>query len=181
MKLTFITGNAGKAKYLADYFHIPVDHVELDLSEIQSLNLEAIVREKATKAYEVIKKPVLVEDVSLSCKGIGGLPGPFVKWFIEAVKPEGICRFLDGHDRSATATVSYALHDGKEITVFTGSVKGTIAEHPRGANGFGWDPIFIPEDKSKTFAEMSPDEKHATSMRKEALEKLSAHLHARAN
>src|SRR3989344_3997962 len=124
-KIFFVTGNAGKAKYLADYFHIPVDHVKLDLPEIQSFNLRAIVTDKAAKAHLLIKQaviaqPVLVEDVSLSCEGLGGLPGPFVKWFLEAVGREGICRLLDGKDRSAVATVAYCLSDGQESPpVFT--------------------------------------------------------------
>ncbi|MEK7554625.1 MAG: non-canonical purine NTP pyrophosphatase [Patescibacteria group bacterium] len=171
-RITFITGNAGKAKYLADFFHMPVDHVALDLPEIQSLDLETIVRDKAARAYEAVEKSVLVEDVSLSCEGFGGLPGPLIKWFLEAVGREGICRFLDGRDRSAVARVCYAFADDNGIQIFTGSVSGTIVDVPRGESGFGWDPIFVPKGATKTFAEMTPDEKHATSMRREALEKM---------
>ncbi len=172
MKLTFVTGNANKAKYLADYFHMPVDHVALDLPEIQSLDLEEIVRDKAAKAYAAVEKPVLVEDVSLACAGLGGLPGPFVKWFLEAVKREGICRLLDGRSRSAVASVAYGFADGAEVKIFTGSVSGTVSDVPRGESGFGWDPIFIPDGHTKTFAEMTPNEKHETAMRREALEKM---------
>ena len=171
-RITFITGNAGKAKYLADYFHIPVDHIELDLLEIQSLDLDSVVRDKALRAYEHVRRRALVEDVSLECKGLNGLPGPLIKWFIEALGREGICRLLDGKDRSAIATVAYGIADGSGVRIFKGSVSGKIAEHPRGESGFGWDPIFIPDGHAKTFGEMSSDEKHATSMRREALESM---------
>ena len=64
MQLYFITSNPGKAKYLADYFELPVRHIKLDLPEIQSLNLEEVVRDKAARAFSQVKQPVLVEDVS---------------------------------------------------------------------------------------------------------------------
>src|SRR3989344_5414775 len=97
-KLTFITGNAGKAKYLADYFHLPVDHVKLDLHEIQSLDLKEVVEDKARRAFEIVKSPVLVEDVSLIFNGLKKLPGPLIKWFLETLENDGLCKLLNGID-----------------------------------------------------------------------------------
>ena len=78
---------------------------------------------------------------------------------------------------SARAEVMYGYCDGGEVKVFHGSVEGTIARDPRGATNFGWDPIFIPKGHTeKTWAEMTGDEKHATSMRRLALEKLGKYL-----
>jgi non-canonical purine NTP pyrophosphatase (RdgB/HAM1 family) len=176
-KLTFITGNAGKAKYLADYFHLPVDHVKLDLKEIQSLDLKEVVEDKARRAYEIVKSPVLVEDVSLVFNGLKSLPGPLIKWFLDTLGNEGLCRLLDGYeDRSAFAEVQFALCDENGVHTFSGSIEGSVAEAPRGEMGFGWDPVFIPKGYDKTWAEMTDDEKHETSMRKIALEKLSEFL-----
>lgn len=175
--LTFITGNAGKAKYLSDYFHLPVDHVKLDLHEIQSLNLKKIVEDKAKRAYEITKSPTLVEDVSLTFLALKALPGPLIKWFLETLGNEGLCRLLDNFDnRNAFAEVEFAICDGAGVHTFSGSINGTISKSPRGEMGFGWDPIFIPKGYSKTWAEMTDDEKRATSMRKIALEKMSAFL-----
>ncbi len=176
-KLTFITGNAGKAKYLSDYFHFPVEHIKLDLKEIQSLDLTEVVDDKARRAYEIVKNPVLVEDVSLVFNGLKSLPGPLIKWFLDTLGNEGLCRLLDGlKDRSAFAEVQFAICDERGVHTFSGSMEGTIAQAPRGEVGFGWDPIFIPAGYEKTWAEMTNDEKHATSMRKIALEKLAAFL-----
>lgn len=176
-KLTFITGNAAKAKYLSDYFHLPVEHVKLDLHEIQSLDLKEVVEDKARRAYEIVKSPVLVEDVSLVLNDLKKLPGPLIKWFFETLGNDGLCRLLDGSsDRSALAEVEYAICDENGVHTFRGSVEGTIAGEPRGETNFGWDPIFIPKGHSKTWAEMTGDEKHETSMRKIALEKVSAFL-----
>lgn len=176
-KLTFITGNAGKAKYLSDYFHLPVDHVRLDLNEIQSLDLKEVVEDKARRAYEEIKTPVLVEDVSLSFSALKGLPGPLIKWFLQALGNEGLCHVLDRfYDRSALAEVEFAICDETGVHTFRGAMEGVIAASPRGEMGFGWDPIFIPMGYDETWAEMSDDEKHATSMRKIALAKMSKYI-----
>lgn len=176
-KLTFITGNAGKAKYLSDYFHLPVDHVKLDLHEIQSLDLKEVVEDKARRAYEIVHSPVLVEDVSLTFTALKSLPGPLIKWFLETLENEGLCRLLDKfEDRSALAEVEFAICDDTGVHTFRGAMEGAISDSPRGEMGFGWDPIFIPKGHEKTWAEMSDDEKHETSMRKIALEKMSDFL-----
>ncbi|MFA6383501.1 MAG: non-canonical purine NTP pyrophosphatase, partial [Parcubacteria group bacterium] len=82
-KITFITGNQSKADYLANYLGLPIDHVKIDLDEIQSLDLKEIVTHKVRQAYQKVKKPVIVEDVSLEFKALGGLPGPFIRFFVE--------------------------------------------------------------------------------------------------
>lgn len=176
-KLTLITGNPSKAKYLADYFHIPVAHKKIDLPELQSLDLREIVEDKARRAYEVLGTPVLVEDVSLTFHALKRLPGPLIKWFLETLENDGMCKMLDGYDdRSASAEVMYGLCDGGAVIIFHGSIDGHIATEPRGETNFGWDPIFIPNGYSKTWAQMSGDEKHLTSMRKPALEVLATYL-----
>ena len=176
-KLTFITGNAGKAKYLSDYFHLPVEHIKLDLHEIQSLNLREVVEDKARRAYEIVKSPVLVEDVSLVFRGLKKLPGPLIKWFLDTLGNVGLCKLLDTfEDRSAFAEVEFAICDGSEVHIFSGSMEGSIASNPTGKMGFGWDPIFIPRGYDKTWAEMTDSEKHSTSMRKIALEKMAKFL-----
>ncbi len=173
-KLTFITGNAGKAKYLSDYFHLPVEHMKLDLKEIQSVNLKEIIEEKARSAYEIVKSPVLVEDVALTFKALKALPGPLIKWFLETLGNDGLCRLLDGFDnRDALAEVEFAICDESGVHTFSGSMEGSISVAPRGKMGFGWDPVFIPKGYKKTWAEMDDGEKHDTSMRKIALEKMS--------
>ncbi len=83
--LTFITGNAAKATYLQNFFHMPVEHVKLDLKEIQSLDTKEVAEDKARRAYEILQKPVLVEDGSLVFVGMQPLPGPFIKWFYETL------------------------------------------------------------------------------------------------
>lgn len=176
-QLTFITGNPGKAKYLGDYFHLPVNHQKLDLPEIQSLDLREVVEDKAQRAFAMTKTPILVEDVSLIFKGMKRLPGPLIKWFLESLGNDGLCILVDGlQSRDALAEVLFAYCDNDGVKIFGGERRGSIAKKPKGNAGFGWDPIFIPQGHTKTWAEMNNDEKHETSMRKIALEKLKEFL-----
>jgi len=176
-ELTFITGNENKAKYIADYFHIPVRHKKLDLPEIQSLSPREIVEDKARRAFREIGTPVLVEDVSLVFNALGGLPGPFIKWFESSLGYDGMCRLLNGYeDRSAAATVTYGLCDGKGVHIFEGRMNGHISLAPKGEETFGWDVIFIHEGEEKTRSELSREEWSKKSMRTEALQKLGEFL-----
>jgi inosine triphosphate pyrophosphatase len=176
MKLTFITGNVGKAEEMSRYLGMSIDHEKLDLDEIQSLDLEEIVKDKVTRAYEMVKKPVIVEDVSFVFHAYNKLPGPLIKWFLKELGNEGLCNLLHGKDRKCVATVCYGLHDGKEIRLFSGSMEGTVAMSPKGDNSFGWSSVFIPDGYDKTYAEMTNEEQSSISMRNRALKKLREYL-----
>ncbi len=174
---TLITGNQHKADQLAQWLGVPVTHEKVDLDEIQSLDPQAIVKHKARQAFEIVQKPVLVEDVALTIDALGSLPGPFVKWFIEAIGTDGICRLaakLD--DQSATAAILYGYYDGKTFSYFSGEVRGSVAPETRGNGGFGFDPCFIPEGQTQTRAELDEATYEATSPRARAIAKLKLFL-----
>src|SRR5690242_16502645 len=131
LRPVFITGNQHKADYLARWLGMPLEHQKVDLDEIQSLDLRKVVEDKARRAYEVVQKPVLVEDVSLSFDTLGRLPGTFIKWYIHELGNEKICRLLDCQpNRHATASICYCLYDGQTAHFFDASMHGTIADHP---------------------------------------------------
>jgi non-canonical purine NTP pyrophosphatase (RdgB/HAM1 family) len=176
MKITFITGNIGKVNEVSRYLGIAVEHQKLDLEEIQSLDLEEVVKDKAARAFEKVGGPVLVEDVSFVFHALGKLPGPFIKWFLSQLKNEGLCKLVDGKDRGCTATVCYGYHDGKTIHLFSGSMTGSVVSSPRGNNSFGWAPIFMPDGYDKTYAELSDKEQAPIAMRNIALAKLREFL-----
>src|SRR5216684_4746805 len=145
-KLTFITSNPSKAEQLGIHLNFPVAHLKLELPEIQSLDLVKATQYKATQAFKLVNKPVLVEDTSLVFNSLGKLPGPFIKWFYEELGNEGICSLISKYpDKSASAQVAFGLQDDNGTKIFTGTIKGSIADKPRGQAGFSWDPIFIPE------------------------------------
>ena len=170
----FVTGNSNKVREAGEILNIPLEQVEVKgLFEMQTQNLDELVRHKCQQAYQALKSPVLVEDSGLKFNAWNGLPGTLVKWFETTVGCEGMLKMLQNFDdRSATAVCCIAIHDGKEIQVVSGEVIGTIASKIRGNKGFGWDVFFVPEGYKKTFAEMESEEKNAISHRKIALEKL---------
>ncbi len=177
MQLTFITGNIGKVKELESILAIPIAHVKIDLDEIQSLDLNAVVQHKAQEAYKLLQKPVLIEDTALVFEAMNKLPGPLIKWFLKEVGNEGLCAMLNQFSsRNATAISTFGYYDGSTFKTFEGRINGQIADSARGANGFGWDAIFIPEGTTKTRAEMNVKEQEKYSMRKLALKKLEGYL-----
>ena len=177
---TFITSNFFKSKQLSWHLGIELDHVAFDAPEIQSLSLAEVVEYKAKSAFKVVDGPVLVEDTSLVFHAIGQLPGPLIKWFFKELGNQGLCRLLDNYnDRSATATVLFGYYDGQKLVTFSGESTGSIAKSPKGKEGFGWDPIFIPKGHDKTWGEMSKKEQAETSIRRIALKKLEKYLHSK--
>ncbi len=170
--LIFITGNQRKADYLSKYLGHTIEHVKIDLDEIQSLDLKEVVRHKTLQAYEKVGRPVLVEDVSLEFKALGRLPGTLIRWFIDEMSFENVCSLLNGKDRSATARCVFGYFDGKEEKYFEGSMNGKIAEKPAGSGGYGWDPIFIPEGYNVTRAELSEEDDRVTYLKIKPLSKL---------
>lgn len=178
--VTFITGNQNKADYLSKYLGHPVDHVKLNLDEIQSTDLNEIVEHKVKQAYNLIKKPVIVEDVSLEFVSLGGLPGPFIKFFVEKVSFEVICSMIgNGLSRKATARCVFGYFDGQELKLFEGHLDGKIANKPSGNNGYGWDKIFIPQGYNVTRASLNEDDDQKTYLKIKPFAKLKSYLESR--
>jgi XTP/dITP diphosphohydrolase len=175
MEIYFATGNKNKVKEFEEILKIPLKSVNLELPEPQTLNPKEVVAFKAKRAFEIIKKPVIVEDTGLHFKVWNGLPGALIKVFSRALGYKKLCELL-GKERRAKAQTVIGYFDGKEYRTFFGELKGKIALSPKGSNNFGWDVIFVPENSSKTLAEMTPEEKNKISMRKKAIDKLKKFL-----
>lgn len=132
---------------------------------------------KCKEAAKIVKGPVIVEDTCLCFNALGGLPGPYVKWFLEKLGPEGLHKLLLGwEDKSAFAvcTIGYcAGGENDKVMLFQGKTPGKIVE-PRGSRDFGWDPCFVPDGYDVTYAEMPKSEKNKISHRTRAIEKLKS-------
>lgn len=154
-----------------------IEGVELNVHEIQSLEVEEVAKFKAREAYRRLKKPLIVEDSGLYISAWKGFPGAFIKWINEHVGLEGLCRQLDYcKDRSAHAKTCICLCDGKEERLFIGIAHGSIAGHPRGSGGHGYDPVFVPEGMNKTFAEMEDEDRYKFSPRGKAFLELKKYI-----
>jgi non-canonical purine NTP pyrophosphatase (RdgB/HAM1 family) len=174
-KLTFITSHPKKAEEISWHLTVPVVHKKLDLPEIQSLDPHEVVTVKAKEAYRQLQRPVLVEDFSIRFEALGRLPGPFIKWFLSDLQPEGLCVLLTTN-RVAYVQTCFAVCDKDGVHIFDGIMKGTIPQKPRGTDAFGTDTIFVPEGWQKTWGEMSKEEQIASSVRRMGLQKLEEYL-----
>ncbi len=180
-QLVFVTSNLNKLREAEAVLGLALEHRALDLEEIQSLDLEEVVRRKAAVAFRRLGRPVLVEDTALELGGLSGFPGPLVRWLLLSVGPEGICRLARCFDdASATARCIACTSDGREEVLGVGAVRGRIVARPRGRSGFGWDPTFAPEGSGgRTYGEMEEAEKNAVSHRRRAFEALAEALRRR--
>lgn len=180
--IVFVTGNAKKLEeviaVLGDNFPRELVNRKIDLPEYQG-DADEICRAKCRAASELVKGPVIIEDTCLCYNAMKGLPGPYIKWFLDKLEPEGLHKMLDGwDDKSAEAVCTFAYSSGnpdEPIILFEGRTSGTIVS-PKGPRNFGWDPIFLPDGYTKTFAELPTDVKNQISHRHKALEKLKQYF-----
>ncbi|XP_020283174.1 inosine triphosphate pyrophosphatase [Pseudomyrmex gracilis] len=171
--IVFVTGNAKKLEefiaILGKNFPRQITSNKIDLPEYQG-EIDDICRDKCRAAAKLVKGPVIIEDTCLCFNALGGLPGPYIKWFLEKLGPEGLHRMLNGwDDKSAEAVCTFAYCSGNdEVLLFQGRTQGTIVS-PRGPRDFGWDPCFQPVGYEKTYAELPKEEKNKISHRSKAL------------
>lgn len=172
----FITGNKNKFEEVKAI--VPeVERLDIDLPEIQEIDAKAIITAKLQEALNHQKGEFIVEDTSLSLECLNGLPGPLIKWFLQAIGNEGLVSLAErlGNNKAEAKTIIGYAKNREEIYYFEGIVKGKIVPQ-RGESGFGWDVIFLPDGHSHTFAEMIQEEKNRISMRKVAAEQLEGFL-----
>ncbi len=178
MALYFITGNVHKfseaKKVLQD-----IEQVNFDLDEIQSMDSKEIIAHKLKQAMLKHNGPLFCEDVSLCISSFNGFPGPLVKWWNNSIPEEDRVRSVHlSSDHRAKIICTIGYFNGTEMHFFEGIIDGTIVM-PRGKSDFGFDPIFEPKGTSKTFAEMTIEEKNAVSHRFLALKELKKFLESR--
>ena len=155
--------------------------IDIDIPEPYD-TLEDNAREKARVIHELTNQNCFSEDTGLEVEALNGKPG------VKSARYAGDSRsFEDNIDKLLTnlkdqenrkaqfRTVICIIIDGQE-KIFDGICKGSIIAARRGSAGFGYDSIFIPDGSSKTFAEMTIEEKNYFSHRKKAIEKLTAFL-----
>lgn len=175
-QVVIVTGNPNKLKefkqILGADFPYEITSQDVDLPEYQGTP-EEIATAKSKLAVGHIKGPCLVEDTSLCFNALGGMPGPYIKWFLSKIGPKGLYKMLAGfEDKTAEAVCIFAYSSGEpgtEPKLFIGRTPGTIVD-PRGPTDFGWDPCFQPQGYTQTYAEMAKEEKNKISHRGKAVE-----------
>ncbi len=178
-EITLVTGNPGKLAEWQRLFpaSIHLQAADVDLDEIQSLDLDRIAVDKAQRAFEHISTPVIVEDVSVGLNDLGGMPGPFIKFFEHTLGLDAIRKLASREGDPVTVVCTVVYYDGTTTLIGRGTVLGQ-AVSTRGAGGFGFDRNFVPDGHDKTYGEMSAAEKDAISHRSLAIKDLVGQLEA---
>jgi XTP/dITP diphosphohydrolase len=178
--ICFVTGNKHKLKAAQDILKRKLNNKDVDVDEIQTVDVEEVVKEKAKLSYDIIKKTVMVEDTGFYLDAWNGFPGALIKWSLKKMGYKDLCKAMEPFkNRNVILKACICLYNGKDFKIFTGEVKGTIPMKPRGVSKFGeqsFDSIFVPDGYDKTFAEMTLEEKNPLSHRKFALEKMKSFL-----
>lgn len=150
--------------------------VKMKYEEIQGDTTEEISRDSAMKLSRQIEEKFFLEDTGLYINSLNGFPGPYSSYVSRTIGNLGILDLLRNKERSAYFLTVISYFDGEKILTFQGKEDGKIAEEEKGKTGFGFDPIFIPENCEKTLAEMSIEEKNQHSHRINALKSFIRYL-----
>jgi XTP/dITP diphosphohydrolase len=181
--LRVLTSNEGKAREFAAALEgVPwrVERVAGAYEEVQADTLDEVAMASALAVLrDRLAEPVFVlEDAGLFVEALSGFPGVYSAYVFRTLGVDGVLRLMEGgQDRRARFESRIALClPGGAIEVLAGTCRGVIPAGARGAGGFGFDPIFVPEGDARTFAEMTLEEKGAVSHRGRALSALRGRL-----
>lgn len=179
MKIYFATGNSEKVEHARNILSdCDIEQLDVETVEPQSGSIEEIALSKVEQAVEKsnVEEDVflIADDSGLFLDELNGFPGPLSSPFDSMVGKERLLDLVDvGADAKFRAAIALQVPDG-ENEVFVGSAEGEIVE-PRGDEGFGYDPLFLPEGNDKTWGQ-DPSFKDENSHREEALLKLKDFL-----
>ena len=154
-RVTFVTSNRDKVREVRSILGalgFRVDHRLRALPERQADSLEAVV-DGNLDAIRSATGVVLVEDSGLFLEGLGGFPGVYSAYVYDTVGLAGVLRLLRGRSRRARFRTVVGIRWGTRRWRAVGEVRGRITTRLRGLGGFGYDPIFVPQGSSLTFAE----------------------------
>lgn len=172
MKIEFITSNEGKFDEVRAALRKEGHEViwtRRSYPEIQSASLEEVVEAGLEWVQRKMEPsgPFMIEDSGLFIDALGGFPGVFSAYVFKTIGNAGILKLMGGEKKRGAAFESrigfYSEETGPHI--FRGSCRGTITTGPHGKMGFGYDPIFMPEGKNRTFAQMTDEKKNCLSHR----------------
>ena len=174
-KLFFASSNENKfqeAERILSDLGVQINFYKTILEEIQSNDLNDIAEKKAINAYDLIQKPVVIEDDGLFINSLNGFPGPYSSYAYDTIGNKGIMNLLEKsqvRDANFVSIIAYCDND-YGVKLFESSIPGKISSVIE-KGGWGYDPIFIPDGESKTYANVSDKDKF--SHRSASLKKFS--------
>ena len=187
-KICFVTNNQGKLKEIKELLTGKYEILSLsdigcykDIPEVQD-TFEGNSLDKATFIWEKYHIDCFSDDSGLEVKALNNAPGIYSARYAGIPKNDEnnikllLSNLADIVDRTACFRTVITLINSGKVRQFKGKIKGSILNENKGIDGFGYDPIFVPEGFSTTFAEMSLDQKNAISHRGQAIKRLMTYL-----
>jgi len=177
----FATGNAGKLKEVQDIFSdigLEVEQLIAPYPELQVDTLREVVEHGLNYLWKEHQKPLMIDDSGIFIDGVQGFPGVYSAYVLKTLGCDGIIRLMEAVDDPSAHFECCAGHidEHGNITIAEGRVDGRIILEKKGDGGFGFDPIFVPDDHDRTFAQMSLEEKNKLSHRARAFDALAREL-----
>jgi len=179
--LYFVTSNKHKFNeiytlYRKEQLKYKLTHLDLETNEIQAKNIKEIALFKLNSIRGKVDSSYFIEDAGFFVdKPLNGFPGVYSSFVMNKIGNEGILKLIDDFKHSEahfTSVIALYFKPLKKSVYFEGIVKGKVSKTIRGLGGFGFDPIFLPNNfPNKTFAELSTDEKNNISHRGKAWRK----------
>jgi XTP/dITP diphosphohydrolase len=179
LRIRFLSRNQekiGEVQRILGPAGVDIAPVNMVIEELQTDNVDRLVRDKLIKAFEAIGRPLFVEHTGLYLPGLNGLPAGLTQVFWDKLEADRFATLVAGLGNSTVeAKTVIGYFDGQQVYLFEGSVKGTVPSAPAGPRHFQWDCVFVPNGHKQTFAEMGKA-KDEISMRRVALDRFAAHL-----
>ncbi|MGC8995928.1 MAG: XTP/dITP diphosphatase [Thermoplasmata archaeon] len=176
MKIRVVTHNKHKYdeyKLLFENENVETEWINMEYVEIQDNDIENIALYSLNILKDNVEEPYIMEDSGLFIESLNGFPGPYSSYVNKTIGNEGILKLMEGKkNRDAEFIAIIGLRINGENYLFKGKTEGIISSKISGNKGFGYDPIFIPKEQNKTFAEMEIDEKNMYSHRMKAFKNL---------
>ena len=170
--LYFVSSNKHKyheAKKILKPYGINLGFYKFELEEIQSDSLKEIASKKAIQAFKKFKKPIIIEDDGLFIDSLFGFPGPYSSYVFKTIGNKGILNLLTKNRKAKFISIISFL-DKNNSKLFMATIDGKISKIQKG-KGWGYDPVFIPQNSQKTFAQLK--NKNELSHRFKALKKFA--------
>jgi XTP/dITP diphosphohydrolase len=175
--LYFVSSNPNKFREIGpmlQQYGIDSQPIQMSIQEIQSESVHRIAEAKATYAFKHLLRPVVIEDDGFYISSLNGFPGQYSSFVYKTLGNQGILKLmLDKVNRRAYFLSVIAYNDGHTLKMFSGKTQGIVSK-VAAEGGWGFDPIFLPKNTNKTYAELSrANRKSFYSHRRKSIEKFS--------
>ena len=177
IELKIVTSNDGKIdEFKAAFQELPYypTKISVDYPEIQASTLEEVVDFGLDWLKGKVQPPFIIDDAGVFLESLEGFPGVYSRYIYDTIGLEGVLKQMEDRDNrniSFKCVLGLLLEDGTKHK-FVGECHGQLIHEPKGEGGFGYDPLFIPNNLDKTFAELTTEQKNEISHRGIALRKL---------